>query len=118
MELDQVVYEYGKLQLNFVACQRQNALLGTQLAQMNKVNVALTTDKGKALARVAQLSDFITREKGFDLPDVPKDPEPADPAAGDPAPVADPSAPVTGVATQQRQAPPTPITHGKHPKQD
>ena len=45
-ELDQVVYEYGKLHLNFVACQRQNALLATQLAQANKRIAEL--EKGNA----------------------------------------------------------------------
>ena len=82
MEIDQVVYEYGKLQLNFVSCQRQNALLGTNLAQTNKVNAQLTADRQKAVARVAQLEKFITDMKLF-IPEVPPEPEPAkDPAPG------------------------------------
>ena len=86
MELDQVVFEYGRLQLNFVACQRQNTLLGTQLAQLNKGNAAITKDLGKALARVTQLEVEISQH-GLTLPAVPVEPEPAkDPAAGEPPP--------------------------------
>ena len=86
MELDQVVSEYGRLQLNFVACQRQNTLLSTQLAQMNKANAAVTKDAGKALARVAQLEAEMSQH-GLSLPEVPADPEPAkDTGAGEQAP--------------------------------
>ena len=88
MELDQVVFEYGRLQLNFVACQRQNTLLGTQLAQVNKGNAAITKDLGKALARVTQLEAEISQH-GLTLPTVPAEPEPtkseleaADPGSG------------------------------------
>jgi hypothetical protein len=83
MELDQVVFEYGKLQLNFVACQRQNATLAQQLAAMNKQVFHLTKERQTAVARVSQL------EKAWPtsidpLPEVPTDPEPAkDAAAGD-----------------------------------
>jgi hypothetical protein len=55
MELDQVVYEYGKLQLNFVACQRQNTSLATQLALANKQVSVLTKERQISVARVAQL---------------------------------------------------------------
>lgn len=36
MDQSQVIFEYGKLQLNFVASQQQVAQLGTLLAQANK----------------------------------------------------------------------------------
>ena len=36
MEQRDVIFEYGKLQLNFVASQQQVAQLGTLLAQANK----------------------------------------------------------------------------------
>ena len=88
MELDQVVFEYGRLQLNFVACQRQNTLLSTQLAQLNKGNAAITKDLGKALARVTQLEAEMSQH-GLSLPEVPADLEPtkaaveaADPGSG------------------------------------
>ena len=83
MELDQVVFEYGRLQLNFVACQRQNTLLGTQLAQLNKGNAAITKDLGKALARVAQLEALIGASGVLAIPDPPKDPEETKPISGD-----------------------------------
>ena len=76
MELDQVVYEYGKLQLNFVACQRQATLMATQLAQANKQIAALTKDKGKAEKRVTQLESEISLH-GLTLPEPIQDPEPA-----------------------------------------
>lgn len=63
MELDQVVYEYGKLQLNFVACQRQNALLAQQLAGVNKQNAALTTDNGKASKRISRMEKFLASNR-------------------------------------------------------
>ena len=76
MELDQVVFEYGRLQLNFVACQRQATMLATQLAQTNKNVATLNEDKGKALARVTQLETYLTT-LGKEIPPVPKDAEPA-----------------------------------------
>ena len=76
MEVDQVVYEYGKLHLNFVACQRQNVQLATALSTANKNIAALTTDKGKALARVTQLEAWA-KGQGLTIPEVPADPEPA-----------------------------------------
>ena len=75
MEVDQVVYEYGKLHLNFVGCQRQNTLLATQLAQVNKNVAALTTDKGKALTRVTQLESAL-RAANIEIPEAPVDPTP------------------------------------------
>ena len=81
MEVDQVVYEYGKLHLNFVGCQRQATLLATQLAQANKTVAALTDDKGKVLARVAQLEEFV-RENNLSVPAVPDPPVAKEPTPG------------------------------------
>ena len=63
MELDQVVYEYGKLQLNFVACQRQAAGLAQQLAGVNKQNAALTVDNGKAGKQIARMEKFLAANR-------------------------------------------------------
>lgn len=76
MEVNQVVFEYGKLHLNFVACQQQNVQLATALANANKTGATLTADKDKALARVTQLETYLTT-LGKEIPPVPKDAEPA-----------------------------------------
>ena len=94
MEVNQVVFEYGKLHLNFVACQQQNVQLATALANANKTGATLTADKGKALARVTQL-EVALKSAGLAIPDVPSEPEPPkEPIGG-----------ITGAASNMEQAP-------------
>jgi hypothetical protein len=77
MEVDQVVYEYGKLHLNFVACQRSNAMLATQLAQANKNIATITADANKSAGRIAQLEAWAKEQRpSITFPEVPKEPEP------------------------------------------
>ena len=117
MELDQVVFEYGRLQLNFVACQRQATLLSTQLAHLNKGNAAITKDLGKALARVTQLEAEISQH-GLTLPAVPTDPEPTKAAveAADPGSDTDMG---RGVAAgQPAQAKPRPVVVPDKPQSE
>jgi hypothetical protein len=76
MEVDQVVYEYGKLHLNFVACQRSNAMLATQLAQANKNIATITADANKSAGRIAQLEAWAKEQRpSITFPEVPKEPE-------------------------------------------
>lgn len=44
MQLEQVVFEYGQLHLNFVAAQRMNQQLSQQLSDANKEIAALKKD--------------------------------------------------------------------------
>ena len=76
MELDQVVYEYGKLQLNFVACQRQATLLAQQVAAMNKTKFEVDQRLADTVLRVVQLEKVMV-DHGLAIPEpVKKDPEP------------------------------------------
>jgi len=103
MEVDQVVYEYGKLHLNFVACQRSNAMLATQLAQANKNIATITADANKSAARLAQLSAWAN-EQNLALPDVPAPAEPKPEGTEGLEPPSQPGTPV-GIAGSEALQP-------------